>query len=582
MKDCDFHSYLVYSAIAKGAHTLLDISRKSGGIYPLELKQLLDELVLKGAIVYSQSGYELPIREKEETSEHWHARRISLPEPHPLDYDWRFSVATSRYLTELVVTETLNDGVVLLLGAPSLLAEIVQLKNPPRTTLIDKSRELVDYLSQFELPKSVNVIAHNLLQGSLWESDRKANVVVCDPPWYVEHYIAFLAQAAYSASIGATIVVSLLPMNTRPNVSQDRWEILDKAYRLGLGIQSIENDRVEYEIPEFELVSLRSAGIDTSVNWRRGDLVIFRKISHLPKEAILEVASSAYSVGSEDLDWSEILLGKHKVKLRGPFDDYLTPPELISIEENDILPTVSRRYKGRESVDIWFWDNRVFGLKGKSSFWAALHTLAGRPIPTSLEGVSEENHQRALTLLREKLVHIDIRSTQATTSQKLRQVEYELNAQGDTLSVKKLVEICRELSVNGHLAILTRPYLDKIIARKKTIESRFSKVRIPPFKVINSGDVLFLKESSGPIRAIALVSKVQFFGPLRSGEAESIMREYSLDLALEDSFKDIKRESRYVTLVHLGDVLPIQPISLTKTDRRPWIVLNYAEPNRLF
>jgi len=60
------------------------------------------------------------------------------------------------------------------------------------------------------------------------------------------------------------------------------------------------------------------------------------------------------------------------------------------------------------------------------------------------------------------------------------------------------------------------------------------------------------------------------------------MREYSLDLALEDSFKDIKRESRYVTLVHLGDVLPIQPISLTKTDRRPWIVLNYAEPNRLF
>lgn len=357
---------------------------------------------------------------------------------------------------------------------------------------------------------------------------------------------------------------------------------MDKAYRLGLAIQSIENDRVEYETPEFELVSLRSAGIDTSVNWRRGDLVIFRKIRHLPKEAILKVASSVYSVGSEDLEWSEILLGKHKVKLRGPFDDYLTSPELIPIEKDDILPTVSRRYKGREAVDIWFWDNRVFGLKGKSSFWAALHTLAGRPIPTSLADVSEENHQRALTLLREKLAHIDISSTQATTSQKLRQVEYELNAQGDALSVEKLVEICRKLSINGHLAILTRPYLDKIIARKKTIESRFSKIRIPPFKMINNGDVLFLKESSGPILAIALVSKPQFFGPLRPGEAESIIQEHSSGLALDDSFKQTKQESRYVTLVHLGDVLPIKPISLTKTDRRPWIVLNYAEPNSLF
>jgi hypothetical protein len=170
----------------------------------------------------------------------------------------------------------------------------------------------------------------------------------------------------------------------------------------------------------------------------------------------------------------------------------------------------------------------------------------------------------------------------ATISKKLSLVVSELHAQNDTVSIDNLVNICRKLLINGHLAILTKSYLDKIIGRKKTIESRFSKVRIPPFRAINQGDVLFLKASSGPILAVALVSKVQFFGPLRPGEAVSIMQEYSSGLALEDSFEMAKQDSRYVTLVHLGEILSTKPISVTKRDRRPWVVLNYAEPNRLF
>lgn len=181
MNDRDFRLHLILSAIASGAHALVEISQKSGGIYPLELKELLDELVREGKIICSQSGYELSLRKNEEIPEHWHPQEISLPEPHPLDYDWRFSTTTSRHLVELVVTESLNNGAVLLLGAPSVLAEIIQLKDPPRTTLIDKSRELIDYLSRFELPKSVTVVTHNLLQG-LWEYDGRFNVAICDPP----------------------------------------------------------------------------------------------------------------------------------------------------------------------------------------------------------------------------------------------------------------------------------------------------------------------------------------------------------------------------------------------------------------
>jgi hypothetical protein len=415
MSDHSFRLQLVLSAISSGARTLVDISRKSGGIYPLELKELLDELILKGDVICTQSGYELSYRRKENYPEYSHFPQISLPESHPLDYDWRFANTTSRFLTELAITENfLNNGSVLLLGAPSVFAEIIQFNPTPQTTLIDKSREFINYLKQIELPESVTAVDHDLLCGILWESERKANIVICDPPWYVEHYIAFLAQAAYSACIGAAIVVPLLPINTRPNAVEDRSEILSKAHDLGLVIQSIENARVEYKTPEFELVSLSSTGIGTCVNWRRGDLAIFRKVKNLSSEAILRIASSAYTADSEDAEWLEILLGKYKIKLRGPVDDYLTPPELVSIERDDILPTVSRRYKGREAVDMWLWDNRVFGVKGKASFWAALHILDRRSVPPTLAKVPEENLHRAVAILQKKLGDISDSSTHAT------------------------------------------------------------------------------------------------------------------------------------------------------------------------
>lgn len=580
MKDDDFRLHFVLSAIANGANTLGEIARQAGGIYPLELKELLDELVLKGEVRYSQAGYSLATSETGNILEDWTPKRISLPEPHPLDYDWRFSISTARYLAGLVAKESHHKGAVLLLGAPSVFVEIILSKPLSHITLIDSSRELMDYLAQFELPQTVNVIAHNLMSSTLWETDKKFGVVVCDPPWYVEHYIAFLAQATHAASIGAVIILSLLPMNTRPNAIQDRWEILGKAQQLGLHIQGIENGRVEYETPEFELTSLGSAGIDTDGNWRKGDLVILRKVRNLSKGKISEIASSAYSASSNGQEWSEILIGKRKLKLRGPFDDYSVTPEIISIEKNDILPTVSRRYKGREAVDLWLWDNRVFGLRGKSSFWAALHTLAGRPIPESVVDVSEINHQHALILLKERIgLANDLAQIQV---RKLSQIENELKNQGESLTIENLIQICKQFSINGHLAILTQPYLNRIMTREKTIESRFSKVRVPPFKAIHSGDVLFLKESSGPIRAIALVSKAEFFGPLLPGEADSIMQRYSSGLALEDTFRQVKQESKYVTLVHLGDVLFIKPIAIAKTDRRPWIILNYEDPNRLF
>src|SRR4051794_33290108 len=59
-----------------------------------------------------------------------------------------------------------------------------------------------------------------------------------------------------------------------------------------------------------------------------------------------------------------------------------------------------------------------------------------------------------------------------------------------------------------HLGVFAQPYLDFVLAGRKTVESRFSSVRCAPYERVTKGDVLFLKAVSGPIVGICLVDHV--------------------------------------------------------------------------
>ncbi len=161
----------------------------------------------------------------------------------------------------------------------------------------------------------------------------------------------------------------------------------------------------------------------------------------------------------------------------------------------------------------------------------------------------------------------------ACSSSLLKSLQRELEDKLSPLNIATVAKICERLGIDGHLAIITEPYLDRILTGRKTTESRFGRSRMPPFKKIRPGDVILFKLSSGPIRALARTSEAQFFGPMHSGEAEQLMEKYRDVLCLEDCFVTQKRDSTYATLIHLSDVLSIPPITVTKSDRRPWVVL---------
>jgi hypothetical protein len=390
-----------------------EIAHECGGLYPLELHALLDELTRQGQVRRSNGGYHLASSGKGKLgfkrfgSLQNRTRLPELPVPHPHDYDWRFDKRTSRHLAQMMISESLPNSTVLLLGTPSVLIEIARFRNPPFTTLLDGNSALVDHLTRFHLPPSFSLVNHDLLSGSLWEADHAFDAVLCDPPWYLEHYTAFLAQSACITRPGATIVVCLLPINTRPSAVADRWEILKIARSLGLHLQSMEPGAIRYQTPLFELASLHSTGIKMAANWRSGDIAVFRKRSNPEQEVVKELLATS-AAGDEDSEaWAEVLLGRYKIKLRGPFDDYETLPELISIEKGDVLPTVSRRYVGRSSIDLWLWDNRVFAVRGKAAFLAALHTLARNTTSSNSSLISEANHDCALELLHQVLGAFD-------------------------------------------------------------------------------------------------------------------------------------------------------------------------------
>lgn len=146
---------------------------------------------------------------------------------------------------------------------------------------------------------------------------------------------------------------------------------------------------------------------------------------------------------------------------------------------------------------------------------------------------------------------------------------------GPSLSIADLASYCAEAAVRGHVAVVADPYLSAMIAGRKTIESRWSKKRTMPFGQVSRGDVLLLKEVSGPIRAVATVERVASFGPLPPGRAFQIMDQHRDGLALEDGFRERKRDDPFGTLMFLGEVRTLQPLTLVKQDRRSWVVLRH-------
>jgi hypothetical protein len=125
-----------------------------------------------------------------------------------------------------------------------------------------------------------------------------------------------------------------------------------------------------------------------------------------------------------------------------------------------------------------------------------------------------------------------------------------------------------------HLAVFVEPFLQFVLDGTKTVESRFSANRCAPYQSVRAGDVVLLKQSSGPVVAIAEVGQVWFYD-LDASAWKTIRQRFGPLLRIEDpSFWKQKSSACFATLMRLERVEPLPPLACAKRDRRGWVVLN--------
>jgi ASC-1-like (ASCH) protein len=131
--------------------------------------------------------------------------------------------------------------------------------------------------------------------------------------------------------------------------------------------------------------------------------------------------------------------------------------------------------------------------------------------------------------------------------------------------------------LNFHLAILKDKYLRAILQGTKTVECRLTKTRRAPFGQISAGDKIFLKISSGPVCAEAIVAAVKEFERLSTEKIMELRSRYGHLIGGDEQYWHSKADSGYCVLVWLEGVRAIEPVKIQKKDWRAWVVLTKSK-----
>ena len=133
-----------------------------------------------------------------------------------------------------------------------------------------------------------------------------------------------------------------------------------------------------------------------------------------------------------------------------------------------------------------------------------------------------------------------------------------------------------------HLAVFIEPFLSYVLEGKKTIESRFSRHPIAPYRTVSAGDVVLMKVSGGPIVGVTRIGEVWNY-ELDPATWRKIRHEYADALcALDPHFWAARSAARYATLMALEAVSAIDPLPFRKRDRRGWVVLDEPSQEELW
>jgi len=363
---------LIRAAIGDGANSFPALLLRLPGVYPTEVLVSVDRLARAEAI-----GPAVAASIHREAAAKGTAvveGRSLLPLPHPLDYEWRFTADAARSLLNRAADLTHTGGDLLLFGTPGLAFEALTLPIGRRIAFLAESNSVTDRVLALNRATGAPLSIAFCNAGLPRES---ADAVLLDPPWYLDFVRPMLTAAAYACRPGGVVMISLPPDGARPTAEADRHATTAFAQRLGLTLVEHSPLAISYETPFFERNALAAAGIYAPPQWRRGDLVVFRK-------ARAPIRPPLASSGRRR-DWTEVGIGRMRLFIRGADEVRSEDASLISLVDDDILPTVSRRDLRRRLANVRTSGNRIFRTHNPQLILEAAISCAGEAMGSGVQ-----------------------------------------------------------------------------------------------------------------------------------------------------------------------------------------------------
>lgn len=388
-----FIERLVLDALERDDLSPVDLFRRLPGVYPSEVLMALSRLSVNGTItkeIYGEILESVQDKIARGGAERYLGQNATLPLPHPLDFDWRFTAATAEHIVNTCAKLSGPRDQIVFLGAPTVFSTAIRNNSDRGVVLLDRNIAIVSHISE-TFPGS-EVYLCDLLSGHL--HDVSAAVVVIDPPWYSEHFEAFMWAASRLCDLHGHALVSLPAVGTRPGVLSEREHIVRWSTTVGFTLEKYEEGALRYVSPPFEVNALRAERLhNVPMDWRCADLAIFRKelVCNVPRPSVMAVSESWAIDAIDDIQW------RTRTNGRSEFCD----PDLRSILEGDVLCSVSRREALREQADVWTTGNRIYSCAGTNILRIVIQTInSGNPLHASVAnalGVPLGKKDRALT-----------------------------------------------------------------------------------------------------------------------------------------------------------------------------------------
>jgi hypothetical protein len=361
---------VMIAGAAPRCRSLAALLRRVPGAYPGDVLATVDRLAANWLLDPATSRrLRTPASPAEENQE----GSALLPDPHPLDYDWRWDPRTVRMLLARCIRATRPGDTIALLGTPTLL-EAAAGHHERHWLLLEASEATAAALASTD---PARIVRCDLAVDEL--PLLHAQAVVADPPWYPADTRVFLWAAARLSVPGAVVLLAQPTPATRPGVLEERASILSFAHRTGLDVTGLHPAALAYTSPPFERAALDAANLLPLVplTWRRGDLIELRRTGSPP---------AARPQAQREERWREVTLDGARIRFRA---DVPAPsgtpadPRLVPLVRGDILPAVSRRDPVRGQVRVWTAGNRVFGCQAPALLACLAAALASERSPGS-------------------------------------------------------------------------------------------------------------------------------------------------------------------------------------------------------